>query len=499
MDSASQEQKPLKILTIDGGGLQAISTLLILDELLSAVAKNNGVSNRVPRPCDVFDTIAGIGAGGWLALLLGRFHLDVTSCLSEWYKITQRIKPRSKGEKVRMRLLHHCYFDPDRLVEQVDQLTQLYGTGDYLFSDDAKDIRTRHVLVAALRSDAKGYNLFRTYPIPETASLPEKLLEGPRDPAKFKISSAFGVTGAAKYFTPPWKEQMDSNGKTRFSDNKFPKPHNITELALDEMWGLYGTAVPLSVIANIGPGIPNTFDVMQIARRFSWGLKVPHGVSAPLKRPRSPKVDDEYQPKKTNTFPDKKAQQSSEGPSVRFRQSIEAGEAVSGSSPRKRSIVRTTTFGSVKGRKMEAKMKRDETKIEHDIRLKLDNIYQGGSKLYYRLALDQAPRGTTQNDSSASRAALDATLDYLQSPAIGIRIEEISQRMLRMNKGAQTVGEATSPTLLRTDQTKTLPATPLEDLPVGLTQTSLKSARPKLVARSTRGKVSTFQTAAAAC
>lgn len=35
--------KPLNILTIDGGGLQAISTLLILDELLNAVARNNGV------------------------------------------------------------------------------------------------------------------------------------------------------------------------------------------------------------------------------------------------------------------------------------------------------------------------------------------------------------------------------------------------------------------------------------------------------------------------
>jgi len=49
--------KPLKILTINGGGLQAISTLLILDELLGAIAKTNGVRQRKPRPCDVFDTI----------------------------------------------------------------------------------------------------------------------------------------------------------------------------------------------------------------------------------------------------------------------------------------------------------------------------------------------------------------------------------------------------------------------------------------------------------
>jgi hypothetical protein len=434
--------KPLKILTIDGGGLQAISTLLILDELLSAIAKNNGVQHRKPRPCDVFDTIAGVGAGGWLALLLGRFHMDITSCLSEWYKIAQNIAPRSAAEELRMRVFQHWYFNPDRLVAQVDHLTRIYGTGEYLFANSTDGIRTRHVFVAALRSDAKGYNLFRTYPIPLSAKLPNKLLEGPANPARFKISRAFGVTGAAKYFTPHWKEHMATSGKITFSDTKFPRPHNITELALDEMWGIYGTEVPLSVIVNIGPGIPNTFDVRQIAQRFSWGIKAPHNVPLPLKRSRSPPVDEEHLPKKRNTLPDKKAEPSSEGPSVRFNDNTDVGEGVSGTGVRKRSVVRIDTFGSVKDRKMEVKMRRDETLIESDVRKKLDNIYQGGSKLYYRLALGQAPRGTTQNDSSASGAALDATLDYLQSPPVGIIIDEIAQRMPETYQGAQITAAA---------------------------------------------------------
>src|SRR5271156_6035958 len=50
--------KPLKILTIDGGGLQAISNLLILDKLLDTIASNNQAKVK-PRPCDIFDTIAG--------------------------------------------------------------------------------------------------------------------------------------------------------------------------------------------------------------------------------------------------------------------------------------------------------------------------------------------------------------------------------------------------------------------------------------------------------
>lgn len=111
-----KSDKPLKILTLDGGGLRAISTLLILDKLLNTIAINNGVPHKKPRPCDVFDTIAGIGAGGWLAILLGRLHMDITTCLSEWYKIIRCITPRSKAEELRMRTFQHCYFNTDRLI-----------------------------------------------------------------------------------------------------------------------------------------------------------------------------------------------------------------------------------------------------------------------------------------------------------------------------------------------------------------------------------------------
>lgn len=287
---SSGPSKPLNILTLDGGGLQAVSTLMILNKVLERIAKENGVpEHQKLRPCDVFDMIAGIGSGGWLAILLGRFRMDITSCLSEWYNLMQCIAPNSMTEELRLRLLQHCYYDIERLVEQVELLTQSYGTGDHLFEPDTKVARTRHVFVAALASDATSYNLFRSYEIPKSAKSPGKLLEGPGDPSSFKISRAFGVTGAARYFTKSWKEQMASSGNISFSDTKFPNPHNITGLALDEIWGIYGTDVPLSVVVNIGPGLPNGVDVERIARRFSWGSRlVPAHEATSTKRVRLP-------------------------------------------------------------------------------------------------------------------------------------------------------------------------------------------------------------------
>jgi hypothetical protein len=420
-------EKPLKILTIDGGGLQAISSLLILDKLLDSIAKTNKVPHRKPRPCDVFDTIAGIGAGGWLAILLGRFHMDIITCLSEWYKITDRIAPRSKSEELRMRAFHHRYFDPERLVEQIDSLTRVYGTGKYLFDNRVGEFRTRHVFVAALRSDASGYNLFRAYEIPIDAKMSHKLLEGPENPSQFQISRAFGVTGAAKYFSPPWNEQMSESGRTFFNDSKYPKPHNITELALDEMWGLYGREVPLSVIVNVGPGLPSKSDVKQIAHRFSWGLSLPSNT------PRSPTPSEEERKKRTRPDSpepeDANVTPTAKDLSVRFPQNVIGQGSNRTQGDKKQQLAHNNTFGSIKDRTVTKKLKRCETEIEQDIKKKLNAIYQGGGELYYRLAPDHVSQGTAHNDSSAPGVTLDATLKFLEQPVIENMIDEIVQKV----------------------------------------------------------------------
>jgi len=415
--------KPLKILTLDGGGLQAISTLLILDKLLDTIAKTNKVSHGKPRPCDVFDTIAGIGAGGWLAILLGRFHMDITTCLSEWYNIIQNIAPRSKTEKLLMRTMHHCYFDPKRLTQQIDDLTKVYNTGNFLFDKETPEVRTRHVFVAALRSDATVYNLFRTYGLPEKPAHSSGLLEGPEDPSKFKISSAFGVTGSTKYFSPPWEERMSHSGQKRFSDNKFPNPHNITELALDEMWAIYGHEVDISVVVNIGPGLPSKHDVQKIAKRFSWGSGSSLNIPFRSKRSRSP-VPEEHLPRKKRT----KTDPIEETGTVRFLHSPVPNRSVMPA--KKQDLAKRDTFTSIQGRTVAKKLKRKEEDIENDIKQKLILKYgEKGETLYYRLAPLQAPQGTAQNDSSAPGLALDATEEYLEQAHVIIKIDEISDRL----------------------------------------------------------------------
>ena len=121
---------------------------------------------------------------------------------------------------------------------------------------------------AAIETPKKGgprYEIFRTY---RTKSSSAKWYHPGPNPAKCKVSAACAATGAAKYLLDPF-----TFGSTTFLDTEFPNPHNITNLAIDEAYHLFGEKPPISMILNIGPGIPTDNDIKKLSalsRTFSW-------------------------------------------------------------------------------------------------------------------------------------------------------------------------------------------------------------------------------------
>jgi patatin-like phospholipase/acyl hydrolase len=49
----------LRLLAIDGGGVRGLSSLMILQQLLSTIDQD-----FPPKPCDYFDMIGGTSTGG---------------------------------------------------------------------------------------------------------------------------------------------------------------------------------------------------------------------------------------------------------------------------------------------------------------------------------------------------------------------------------------------------------------------------------------------------
>ncbi|KIW11135.1 hypothetical protein PV08_10435 [Exophiala spinifera] len=282
------EQRPLKVLTLDGGGLQALATLSTLNSVCKEIAKQNEAT-RIPAPHELFDVICGVGTGGWIALLLGRYRLDIATCMAVYMEIARKVDCAERTSRWHKR--NRCFkLDQDRLVTVIEDTLQRYDLDGTLLSATSvnptlNDSRSRCKYAFAVgvvqQSKPQGskYELFRSYQLPANA---KDILPGPQ-PERCRVSQAFAATGAAKFFLKPYRL-----AHTSYFDETFPQSHPITAIALDEVFGLYGSDAKISILLNVGPGIPpeedcreldemSTGPVERLARKFSWPKRKQEG------------------------------------------------------------------------------------------------------------------------------------------------------------------------------------------------------------------------------
>lgn len=81
-----------KLLSLDGGGLKGISSLMLLQELMDQVARRESGLERIPRrPVDYFDLAGGTSTGGLIAILLFRLRMDVPTALRMYEELGKDI------------------------------------------------------------------------------------------------------------------------------------------------------------------------------------------------------------------------------------------------------------------------------------------------------------------------------------------------------------------------------------------------------------------------
>jgi len=80
---AENETKPLRLLSIDGGGIRGMSALLIIREMMHRIEHEERLSST-PAPHAYFDMIGGTGTGGIIALMLGRLRMSVDDAIKEY-------------------------------------------------------------------------------------------------------------------------------------------------------------------------------------------------------------------------------------------------------------------------------------------------------------------------------------------------------------------------------------------------------------------------------
>ncbi|KAF8603241.1 FabD/lysophospholipase-like protein [Ceratobasidium sp. AG-I] len=76
----------LRLMELDGGGINVLSALIIIWELMLRIQAIRN-SLEVPRPCEIFDLIGGTGTGGLVAILLGRLKLTIEEAIDSYVEI----------------------------------------------------------------------------------------------------------------------------------------------------------------------------------------------------------------------------------------------------------------------------------------------------------------------------------------------------------------------------------------------------------------------------
>ncbi|KAK8108100.1 acyl transferase/acyl hydrolase/lysophospholipase, partial [Apiospora kogelbergensis] len=86
MASSNNPGPPLRVLSLDGGGIRGKSSLLILENIMERIRESKGL-DLVPRPCEYFDLIGGTSTGGptsIIAIMLGRLGMTVHECIEAY-------------------------------------------------------------------------------------------------------------------------------------------------------------------------------------------------------------------------------------------------------------------------------------------------------------------------------------------------------------------------------------------------------------------------------
>jgi len=124
--------KQLRLLSLDGGGVRGLSSLLILKKLMEMIDPDDP-----PKPCDYFDMIGGTSTGGLIAIMLGRLQMNVQDCIDEYKALFSNVFKKIR-HRVSLTGKTQGRFDHRALENGIKEVVRKkLGDPDALFRDSS--------------------------------------------------------------------------------------------------------------------------------------------------------------------------------------------------------------------------------------------------------------------------------------------------------------------------------------------------------------------------
>ncbi|KAH7333799.1 hypothetical protein B0J17DRAFT_674129 [Rhizoctonia solani] len=248
----------LNLLSLDGGGITGLSSLLIIKEIMARL-QSKGQQSTIPKPCEYFDMIAGTGTGAISAVLLGRLHMSIDDAIASYIHLmktvfserkctikrdTGKFKSTVLEKELKEMILRAVGNENERMVEEV----QADG-----------EVQCKVVVYAM-----SAYNLTSSFPVtfrsysssiaaPTTCTIWEALRATTSHPQLFKsVEVDVEGTGLREIFV---------HGGLGCS--------NPTPRLLEEARKEYSTRV-VSSIVSIGSGHPKTIQIAARRTGNAW-------------------------------------------------------------------------------------------------------------------------------------------------------------------------------------------------------------------------------------
>ncbi|KAG5634733.1 hypothetical protein H0H81_000956 [Sphagnurus paluster] len=238
-------QRGLRLLALDNGGILGLSELLIIKEIMHRVQSIADLPS-IPRPCDYFDLIGGVGTGGIIVLMLGRLQMPIDQAIQEYVTLTKRVFSQKKLG------CSNQVFKATQLVSAIRHVIESAGlSSDILMR--VEDQPHCFTFVAAIPAVSMGQpRLFRSYKVEANQSFNCTVVEAVR-----------ATTAAPEFFKPIYIGDLELKEQLLGASLGWGNP---VELVLDEAESVF----PLHHVAciiSLGSGHPGP-----IALQFS-GLR----------------------------------------------------------------------------------------------------------------------------------------------------------------------------------------------------------------------------------
>ncbi|KAF2752264.1 FabD/lysophospholipase-like protein [Sporormia fimetaria CBS 119925] len=242
----ASEERPLLLLSLDGGGVRGLSTLMVLKRIMKTINEGRSPDTEL-EPWQVFEMIGGTSTGGIIAIMLGRLRMRLEDCENAYLSLSKSIFTRKRS---RMNLFGHAKdfvqadgrFDSAALETAIKEVVRQVGTEDMLLKEEKGPCK---VFVVAVRENNSEAALLRSYRNPRTTNF---LYD------ECKIWEACRATSAATTFFAPI--QIGKYGQ-KFVDGavRYNNPVQLIAREAEAVWPGRAQFI-LSIGTGSAPGLP---------------------------------------------------------------------------------------------------------------------------------------------------------------------------------------------------------------------------------------------------